>query len=70
MINTEKQHELLTFPNLSEDYSYVLEGFEENFKKLVAVAEEYPKTSVFSSYSLAFRIKYSFISLVTIIFTT
>ena len=53
MINTEKQHELLTFPNLSEDYSYVLEGFEENFKKLVAVAEEYPKTSVFSSYSLA-----------------
>ena len=51
MINTEKQHELLTFPNLSEDYSYVLEGFEENFKKLVAVAEEYPKTSVFSSYS-------------------
>ena len=53
MINTEKQHELLTFPNLSEDYSYVLEGFEENFKKLVAVAEEYPKTSVYPSYSLA-----------------
>ena len=53
MINTEKQHELLTFPNLSEDYSYVLEGFEENFKKLVAVSEEYPKTSVFPSYSLA-----------------
>ena len=47
MIKTEKQKTFLTFPNLSEDYSYVFEGFVENFKKLVAVAEEEQKHPYF-----------------------